>query len=139
MRKVTIGAAAVMLGAGLVALAPGAHAAGMFNVRDFGAKGDGKAVDSPAINKAIAAAGAAGGGTVVFPNGTYLSRSIHLASNITLQLAGGATIRAAGSGMDAAEANPFDRWQDFGHSHFHDALMWGDVEVAVPEVLPLRE
>src|SRR5205814_3930138 len=126
MRKVMVGAAAVLLGAGLVGLAPAAMAAGTFNVKDFSAKGDGKAVDSPAINKAIAAAATAGGGTVVFPNGTYLSRSIHLVSNITLQLASGATIRAAGSGLDAPEANSFSQWQDFGHSHFHNALMWGD-------------
>src|SRR6266508_4599962 len=56
---------------------------------------------------------------------THRSRSIHLKSNITLQLATGATIRAAGSGFDAAEPNPFSRFQDFGHSHFHNALMWG--------------
>jgi polygalacturonase len=125
MRRVAIGAAAVVLGAGLLGLVP-AWAAATFNVRDFGARGDGRAVDSPAINKAIAAAAAAGGGTVVFPNGTYLSRSIHLASNVTLRLAGGATIRAASSGMDAPEPNSFSQWQDFGHSHFHNALMWGD-------------
>jgi polygalacturonase len=123
-----VGAVAVVLGAGTVAAVglSSAWAAGTFNVRDFGAKGDGKAVDSPAINKAIAAAVTAGGGTVTFPNGTYLSRSIHLASNVKLQLASGATIKAAGSGMDAPEANSFSQWQDFGHSHFHNALMWGD-------------
>ena len=126
MRKVLTGVAALVLGVGLVGLGSTAMAAGTFNVKDFGAKGNGTTVDSPAINKAIAAATAAGGGTVIFPNGTYLSRSIHLASNITFQLAGGATIRAASSGLDAPEANPFGQWQDFGHSHFHDALMWGD-------------
>ena len=41
----------------------------------FGATGDGKTVDSPAINKAIEAAAAAGGGTVIFPAGNY-SRSL---------------------------------------------------------------
>src|SRR5580704_4666117 len=51
-----------------------------FDVTAFGAKGDGKAIDTPAINKAIEAAAAAGGGTVVFPAGTYLSYSIHLKS-----------------------------------------------------------
>src|SRR4051794_385096 len=55
-----------------------------YNVRDFGAKGDGKALDSPAVNKAIDAAAANGGGTVFFPAGTYRSFSIHLKSNITL-------------------------------------------------------
>lgn len=49
-----------------------------FNVRAYGAKGDGSAIDSPAINRAIDAASAAGGGTVVFPAGVYLSYSIRL-------------------------------------------------------------
>ena len=57
---------------------------GTFNVRDFGAVGDGRTSDSPAIDKAIAAATAAGGGTVLVPAGTFLSSSIHLQSNIHL-------------------------------------------------------
>ena len=67
----------------------------VYDVRAFGAKGDGKNLDSPSINKAIEAAAAAGGGTVSFPAGTYLSVSIRLRSNITLQLEHGATILAA--------------------------------------------
>src|ERR1039457_5855019 len=43
-----------------------------FDVRTFVAPGDGKTVDSPAINKAIEAAAAAGGGTVIFPAGNYI-------------------------------------------------------------------
>jgi polygalacturonase len=103
-----------------------------FNVRTFGAKGDGKALDTPAINKAIEAAAAAGGGTVAFPAGNYLSFSIHLKSNVSLYLDTGATIIAAdtpegGAGAyDAAEPNSWDKYQDFGHSHFHNSLIWGD-------------
>lgn len=52
--------------------------AGVYNVRAFGARGDGKALDTPAINKAIEIPAAAGGGTVRFPAGDYLSVSIHL-------------------------------------------------------------
>ena len=72
-----------------------AGAAGTFNVRAFGAKGDGKALDTTAINRAIETAAAAGGGTVHFPAGTYRSFSIHLKSNISLYLDHGATILAA--------------------------------------------
>ena len=103
-----------------------------FNVRTFGAKGDGKALDTPAINKAIEAAAAAGGGTVAFPAGNYLCFSIHLKSNVSLYLDTGATIIAAdtpegGAGAyDAAEPNQWDKYQDFGHSHFHNSLLWGD-------------
>src|SRR5256714_13999551 len=70
-------------------------AAGVFNVRAFGAKGDGHALDSPAVNRAIEKASAAGGGTVRFPPGVYRCFSIRLKSNNTLYLHAGATILAA--------------------------------------------
>ena len=57
---------------------------GYFNVKDFGAKGDGVHTDSPAINAAIQAASEAGGGTVYFPAGTYSSYSIRLQNHISL-------------------------------------------------------
>src|SRR5690242_6181562 len=86
MRKRTVRTAGVVviLGAAGVltaALSHSAWAAGTFNVKDYGAKGNGSTIDSPAIDRAITAANAAGGGTVVFPSGTYQSRSIHLKSN----------------------------------------------------------
>jgi polygalacturonase len=105
---------------------------GSYDVRKFGATGDGKTIDSPAINKAIDAAAAAGGGTVYFPAGSYLSYSIHLKSNIGLYLDHGATIVAADpassgtGGYDAAEPNQWDMFQDYGHSHFHNSLIWGE-------------
>ncbi|WP_165436338.1 glycoside hydrolase family 28 protein [Amycolatopsis suaedae] len=105
---------------------PGVAAAATFNIRDYGAKGDGSTVDSPAIDRAIAAASAAGGGVVEVPPGTYLARTIHLKSDITVNLRAGARIIAAGSGMDAPEPNEFDEYQDFGHSHFRNALLWGE-------------
>jgi polygalacturonase len=71
------------------------------------------------------AANRAGGGIVEFPPGTYRSVSIHLESNVTLRLDAGSTIAAASHGFDAAEPNPFSPFQDYGHSHFHDALIWG--------------
>jgi polygalacturonase len=101
-----------------------------FDVKAFGAKGDGKSVDTPAINKAIDAAAAAGGGTVLFPAGSYLSVSIHLKSNITLYLDQGASIVAAdtapGVTYDPPEPNQWDSYQDFGHSHWHNSLIWGE-------------
>jgi polygalacturonase len=105
--------------------------AGVYNVRAFGAKGDGQALDTPAVNRAIDAAAAAGGGTVRFPAGTYRCFSIHLKSNIALYLDQGATIVAAdpraGDGLyDPPEPNEWDKYQDFGHSHWHNSLIWGE-------------
>src|SRR5258708_39229765 len=57
---------------------PTVAAAGFFDVKSFRAKGDGKALDTPAINKSIERSAAAGGVTVFFPAGHYLAASIHL-------------------------------------------------------------
>jgi Glycosyl hydrolases family 28 len=110
----------------VISLETSSHAQTVFNVKNFGTTGNGSTIDTPAINRAIDAANRAGGGTVLFPAGTYLSGSIHLRSNVTLQLDSGATIRAASSGIDAPEPNSFSQFQDFGHSHFHNALIWGE-------------
>ncbi len=80
-------AAATALNArGIAGQEPGSQDAAGFNVRRFGAKGDGANIDSPAINRAIDAAAAAGGGTVIFPAGVYLSYSIRLRSKVGLYL-----------------------------------------------------
>jgi len=107
------------------------EAAGVYDVRAFGAKGDGRTLDTPAVNHAIKAAAAAGGGTVYFPAGIYLCFSIHLKSNVALYLDHGSTILAAEpsaeqGGYDPTEPNPTDMYQDFGHSHWHNSLIWGE-------------
>ncbi len=125
----------VIRAAGLGAAAAGpmkedSPANGVFNVRRMGAKGDGTTVDTPAINRTIEAAARAGGGTVLFPAGTYLCFSIHLKSNVALYLERGATILAGETGQggnyDAAEPNPEAyHYEDYGHRHWHNALLWG--------------
>ncbi len=101
------------------------------DVRAFGAKGDGAALDTEAINAAIQAAHAAGGGEVVLPAGRWLSFSIRLLSGVTLRLAEGCVLEAAdparhAGAYDPPEPNPFDLYQDFGHSHWRNSLVWGD-------------
>ena len=107
-----------------------AQDAGWYNVKKFGATGDGKAADTKAINEAIEAASRAGGGTVLFPAGTYASYSIHLKSNIALYLDAGCVLLAAdttyGGKYDPPEDNPSDKFQDFGHSHWQNSLIWGE-------------
>jgi polygalacturonase len=106
-----------------------------FNVRNFGATGDGKSIDSPAINKALEAAAAMGGGTVYVPAGTYNCYSLRLKSFICLYIEQGATILAAPTpldgtttdGYDAAEPQgPWEPYQDYGHNHWHTSLIWGE-------------
>jgi polygalacturonase len=107
---------------------------GRFDVTQFGARGDGKTLDTAAINRAIESAAATGGGTVFFPAGTYLGYSIHLRSNVALSLGPGATILAAdppsgdgSGGYDLAESNaPWEAFQDYGHNHWHNSLIWGE-------------
>lgn len=72
-----------------------------YNVKKYGAKGNAKNLDIKAIDKAIDAAAAAGGGTVYFPAGNYLSVTIHLKSNIALYLEQGATIIAGETSPNA--------------------------------------
>jgi hypothetical protein len=96
-----------------------------FNVRAFGARGDGKTLDSPAIDRAIRACAAAGGGTVFVPAGTYLSGSIHLTNNLNLYLDAGATILAAPQKLqayDATETWKGTAYQDGGHTYFRIRL-----------------
>ena len=100
----------------------------VFDVRSFGAKGDGITVDSGAINAAVDAAAAAGGGIVDIPAGRYMSFSIRLKSHVTLRFSPGAVLVAGdpASGLgkyDLPEDNPSDRYQDFGHSHWRNSLI----------------
>jgi polygalacturonase len=116
-----------------------ATAQGIFDVRKYGATGDGKALDTEAVNHAIEAAAAAGGGVVVFPAGSYLCFSIRLKSHVILHLLEGSVIVAADSPLpgeatgsrggvyDAAEPKTaWDAYQDYGHNHWHNSLLWGE-------------
>jgi len=82
--------------------------------------------DTAVVNGAIAAANAAGGGIVEIPaNATCSTTSIHLLSHVRVQLDAGSQIRAR-KGIDAPEPLGCTAHQDFAHSHFHDALIWGE-------------
>jgi polygalacturonase len=112
---------------------------GIFDVRKFGATGDGKSLDTIAVNRAIEAAAAAGGGVVLFPAGSYLCFSIRLKSQVHLLLEQGCALIAAespkpgevtgynGGAYDAAEpVTSWDAYQDYGHNHWHNSLLWGE-------------
>ncbi|MCX6624151.1 MAG: glycosyl hydrolase family 28 protein [Acidobacteria bacterium] len=100
-------------------------AGGSLNVRDFGAKGDGAAKDTAAIQKALDAAGARGGGTVLLPAGRYLSGTIHLRSHTTLYLENGAVLLASPdqADFDPYETLPFQSVSDQETTYFHYGLV----------------
>jgi polygalacturonase len=111
----------------------------MFDVRKYGATGDGKTVDTPAVNRAIEAVAAAGGGTLVFPAGTYICFTIRMKSKVEIFLSQGCVIVAAdspqpgettgyrGGTYDAAESNaPWEAFQDYGHNHWRNSLFYGE-------------
>ncbi len=123
----------------LAAPQPPKAAEALFNVHTYGAAGDGKAVDTPAINRAIDAVAAAGGGTLVFPAGTYLCFTIRLRSKVNLYLSPGCVILAADSpkpgettGYNGGVYDPagppqaWEAYQDYGHNHWNNSLFFGE-------------
>lgn len=116
-----------------------AAAGAFYNVRDFGATGDGKTVDTPAINAAIEHIASKGGGTLVFPAGTYMCFTIRLKSFVHLYLSGGCTIEAAASPQPgettgyrggtydpAGPAQPWEQYEDYGHNHWPNSLFYAE-------------
>jgi len=87
---------------------------GPFNVREFGAAGNGSALDTEAIQRAIRAASAAGGGTVVFEPGVYVTGTFELLSNVTLDLESGATLRGSTRVSDYRPISDFGFARNYG-------------------------
>jgi hypothetical protein len=106
-------------------LAPCAVAA-TFNVRDHGAAGDGKTVDTAALNKAVEACAAAGGGEVQFPPGKYLTSTIHLKSNVTLLLDDGAEVVGAPDPEQYQHFTPPGQTPLASRLKWHRALVLGE-------------
>lgn len=115
------------------------------NVRDFGAAGDGRTLDTVAIQAAVDVAER--GDVVILPSGHYLSFTLALRSHVHLVLEAGCVLEAADparhSGRyEEAEPNPFDLYQDFGHSHWRNSLIHGidieDVSISGPGLIDGR-
>lgn len=99
-----------------------------WNVQDFGATGDGKTLDSPAIDAAIIDCASAGGGVVFVPAGKYSCGTIHLKDNITLQISPGATLlfHPDDETFDEGEILSYNPNADSETSLFHFALIRAD-------------
>jgi polygalacturonase len=93
----------LLLIAALLALVLPAFAATptVFNVLDHGVVPDGTTKNTTAIAGVIAKIKEAGGGTLYFPPGRYLTGSVHLESNLTLHLEAGATLLYSGDPADS--------------------------------------
>lgn len=100
-RKVLRAAGLLLVGCGVANSALFAAKAGRtFNVKDFGARGDGKTFDTKAIQAAVDAANQAGGGEVILPPGVFLSGSLWMKSHVDLHVDAGATLRGSASRSD---------------------------------------
>jgi hypothetical protein len=98
---------------------------GTCEVRAFGAKGDGVALDTDAIRRAILTCGEAGGGTVVFHPGTYVTGTIELLSNITLELDAGATLQGSPNLSDYRTLSAYGMDREFGVNSSGEGLLVG--------------
>lgn len=96
------------------------------DVRACGAAGNGHDLDTAAINRAIATVSRKGGGVVRIPAGDYLCDTIHLQNGVTILLESGAVLRAAPPGnYDLVEPNRWSQYQDYGHDHWRNSLIYG--------------
>lgn len=121
---------------------------GKMDIKDFGVAADGKDDNTESINKAIAYLNQIGGGTLLFSQGTYNVRTIHLKSNVYLYISKNAIIKAI-KGADAPESTWFSdkkyrsglsptdpgpyadpenymTKQDVGHHYFRNAMFFGE-------------
>ncbi len=94
------------------------------SVQNFGAVGDGKTLNTAAIQKAVETVAGNGGGTVLFPAGTYLSGTIYLRSHVTLHLQAGAVLL----GSTRIEDFPvnFCKYPSYTDRYCVRALIWAE-------------
>lgn len=94
------------------------------SVPDFGAVGDGKTLNTEAIQKAVDTVAGDGGGTVVFPAGSYLSGTIYLRDHVTLHLEAGAVLLGS-TRLEDFPAN-FCEYPSYTDQYCVRALIWGE-------------
>ena len=116
------------LAGGAVACAePRRNAGEFYDVREFGARADGKTKSTEAIRKAIEAAALGGGGTVFFPAGHFLTGPIHLKSNTTLLLDAGAVVKFS-QDFDDYLPMVFSHWEGTEVTNFSPLIYGNQLE-----------
>ncbi len=116
--------ACCMLMAVTVSLAASPGSRPVYDVRDYGAAGDGLAKDTRAIQRAVDEANAAGGGQVYFSPGKYLSGTIILKSGVTLYLETGATLLGSTDTLDYPRYRP--EFKSYTDNYFSQALIYAE-------------
>lgn len=97
---------------------------GIFNVKQYGAVGDGKHIETNAINLAIRTCNLAGGGIVLFPSGEYVTGTFELLSNVTLELLPGSVIKGSNNLTDFKLKSDF-HLKGFGSGESGEGLRAG--------------
>jgi polygalacturonase len=97
---------------------------GTFNAREFGARGDGQTLETAALQRAIDACAASGGGTVRFPPGRYLSGTLFLKSRVTVELESGATLLGSRRLEDYPPTVPWIR--SYTDNYTERSLIYGE-------------
>jgi polygalacturonase len=121
---------------------------GMLDIKKYETKADGKEDNTEQVNSAIDWLNSIGGGTLLFSDGIYNIRTVHLKSNVYLYVSKGATIKAIKgadapettwfsdkkyrSGLSPTDTGPYDdpeNWltkQDVGHHYFRNCMFFGE-------------
>lgn len=118
-----IAAAAGMTGYRTVSAAEEAPSRSRYSVTEFGAKGDGRSLDTPAIQAAVDAC-AGTGGEVFFPSGIWRSGTIVLRSGVTLHLARGAVLFGSADLADYPEKIP--AFRSYTDQYVRRSLIYGE-------------
>ena len=99
------------------------------DMQQAGADIQGRKLNTTLINSTIDRLNANGGGTLFFPAGTYLTGSIHMKSNITLELEAGATLKFSEN---------FDDFLPYVEVR-HEGIMMKSFQPWMQKILPSRE
>ena len=121
---------------------------GKMDIKNFGVIADGNTDNTDKINEAIEYLNKIGGGTLLFSEGVYNVRTVHLKSNVYLYVDKGATIKAIKgadapettwfsdkkyrSGLSPTDTGPYDdpenymTKQDVGHHYFRNTMFFGE-------------
>lgn len=103
---------------------PGANSSSVpktvFDVREYGAVGDGKTDDAAAIQKAIDACSNSKGGMVLLDKGTFLTSGIHFKSNVELHITASALV------LGSLDASKYSRDEKFHFKHIIRSLIYAE-------------